>query len=85
MSGPPESIRAARVWDTTRDHYADAGLCDRCAAQAAYGHAEGFGKIHPPCCDCAQIVSALPVQRSNGWRSWRRGQDGPKTALPEAA
>lgn len=84
MSGLPETLRAARRWDETRDRYAAAGLCDRCAAQAAYGHADGFSEVHPPCGGCAELVTAFPLVRVNGWRSFPRG-DGPRQTLSSAA
>lgn len=85
MSGLPETLRAARVWDQTRDHYAAAGLCGRCAAQAAYGHADGFTAVHAPCPGCAELVTVLPVEQVNGWRSFHRGQDGPEITRSAAA
>lgn len=75
----PESLRSARLWDQTRDHYARHGLCDRCAAQAAYGHADGFVEVHRPCTGCAELVADLPVEQVNGWRSFHRGQEGGRT------
>lgn len=84
VSELPETLRAARRWDETRDRYAAAGLCDRCAAQAAYGHADGFSEIHPPCDNCAELVTALPVARVNGWRSFSRG-DGLRSSWSSAA
>lgn len=84
MRGIPETQRQAERWDVTRDNYAAAGLCDRCAAQAAYGHADGFSEVHPPCPGCSELVAALPVSRVNGWRSFPRG-DSPRQAWSSAA
>lgn len=77
----PETLREARLWDQTRGHYFQFGLCNRCAAQAAWGHADGFRRIAPPCGSCSGIVTQLPIPRVNEWRSFRRGQDGTKTPV----
>lgn len=74
----PETLRQAQTWDTTKNKYVDLGLCDVCAAQAAWGHQVGFTLSHPPCTTCALVVAMLPV--SAGVDSlWRRIQKGTST------
>jgi len=68
----PETLAQAREWDKTRNHYRRLGLCHRCAAQAAYGHADGFSTVKAPCTDCLPIVATLPTAQPNGWRSRSR-------------
>lgn len=45
----PETVRQAGTWENVKRRYADAGLCDGCAGQAAYGHQLGFTRIKDPC------------------------------------
>ncbi len=68
-----ETLDQARAWDRVKGRYLRAGLCHRCAAQAAFGHqvgAGGWNAIHPPCADCAPLVelfaypTASPVWRA---------------------
>jgi len=74
----PESIRQAQRWDVVKTRYVNAGLCGRCAAQAAWGHQSGGGgwdTLHQPCRDCAPVVSALPEPTINPqWRKFDRPQ-----------
>lgn len=55
-----------------------------CATQAAYGHADGFSEVRPPCDGCAELVATLPVSQVSGWCSFPRG-DSPRPAWPSAA
>lgn len=79
--GRPETHSQAASWTTRKNKYADLGLCEDCAAQAAYGHQSGFAPhehvrggylvlegIRPPCARCAPIVVTFPVPAANGWR-----------------
>lgn len=68
MTNEPETLRQARRWDDRARQYRDALLCDRCAAQAAYGHQCGFLDVHPPCRSCSVVVASFPVPAVNGWR-----------------
>ena len=74
-SGPaePETVTQAKVWDRKRKRYLIAGLCNVCAAQAAWGHALGFGKdrIKEPCNACQPIVDGLPDAGPRGSK-WRK-------------
>jgi len=70
----PETPAQAREWDKTKRHYIRLGLCHRCAAQAAYGHSDGFATIKPPCAGCLPILASLPTAQPNGWRSQSRRQ-----------
>lgn len=67
----PETEAQARVWDRKLKRYEIAGLCHTCAAQAAWGHALGFGKIKDPCERCQPIVNALPNSGPRGSK-WRK-------------
>lgn len=67
----PETLGQARTWDRKCRRYILAGLCPKCAAQAAYGHADGFQKIHDPCAMCQPIVAAFPVPGPKGSK-WRK-------------
>ena len=85
MTGLPESRSQAETWDRTRNRYAAVGLCDRCAAQAAWGHQLGFTEVHAPCEGCAEVVATLPVGQVNGWHWFRRGRSAPGITLSAAA
>jgi hypothetical protein len=67
----PETIGQARVWTRKQGRYEIAGLCVVCAAQAAWGHAIGFQKIHDPCLICQPIVAAFPVPGPKGSK-WKK-------------
>lgn len=71
----PESLREARTWEIVKGKYAALGLCGRCAAQAAWGHQIGFGRLeHQPCAACAPVVATLPVATASP--AWRRRAQG---------
>jgi hypothetical protein len=61
-------MRQAKTWENVKNRYLAAGLCTRCAAQAAYGHQLAFSRIRPPCGDCAAIVAEFPIQATTVWR-----------------
>lgn len=67
--GRPETNRQALTWDATKRHYILLGLCPRCAAQAAWGHQQGFAKVNPPCFACLPVVLTFPVNEHGEWRS----------------
>lgn len=67
----PETIGQARVWTRKAHRYEIAGLCTRCAAQAAWGHAQGFGEIKDPCSACQPIVDTFPGAGPKGSK-WRK-------------
>lgn len=66
----PETLGQARVWMRKQRRYEIAGLCTFCAAQAAWGHSEGFQKIQEPCSRCKPLVDAFPTPgpRKSPWR-----------------
>lgn len=66
---PPETMGQARLWDATNGWYLKAGLCGRCASQAAWGHQIGWSRVRPPCETCAPITAAFPLEQVNDWRS----------------
>lgn len=71
-TSPPETLSQVREWDKTNNHYRRLGLCHACAPQAAYGHADGFSTVKPPCAECLPAVALLPTSEPNGWRSQSR-------------
>lgn len=88
-SQPPETLRQAQRWHAVKDRYVEAGLCDRCAAQAAWAHqdhGDTWETIHPPCTACKPIVVAFPVPTTSPpWRKFQRPQDRKRTrAAPPA-
>lgn len=83
MTDEPETLRQARRFDERAAQYRRALGCDRCAAQAAYGHQEGFAVVHPPCEACWPIVADFPVPAVNGWRKIDgKAGDGPDLPVP---
>jgi hypothetical protein len=67
----PETIRQAETFTTVRNYYAGIGLCNRCAAQAAWGHEDGgtgFKGIHDPCAKCQPLVDTFPAPAYGKWR-----------------
>jgi hypothetical protein len=89
----PESPTQVRQWEKTKSRYIHAGLCERCAAQAAWAHqpgAGGWNAIRPPCSVCAEVMTAaFPYPTTNPlWRSVLRKRSRPgKTPVktPSAA
>ena len=84
---PPETLDGARTFDQRRDFYSELGLCNRCAAQAAFGHANGFASVCPACFDCATIVATFPDPAAGGWRkhsAWTRPRQGRVARKPPA-
>lgn len=67
----PETLGQARVWARKARRYEIAGLCPRCATQAAYGHANGFNVILDPCTTCQPIVNSFPHAGPRGSK-WRK-------------
>lgn len=74
-----ETKSECNEWGATKSHYLKHGLCQRGAAQAAYGHQHGFSQIEPPCEECRAVASRFPVEKlSQDWRSkpYRDGRTG---------
>ena len=67
----PETLAQARRFQSWCGRYRAAGLCNMCAAQAAYGHAHGWRVIEPPCPRCLPVLATFPrsVRGSVAWRS----------------
>ncbi len=83
----PETIDQARRWDAQRSRAIAFGLCDRCAAQYAWGLQIGFAHSHPPCDHCAQVLGRVVGEaRPNGWTNLRLAEVGsfPAGDLPRA-
>jgi hypothetical protein len=71
----PETLAQAHSWQKAKRSYLLAGLCERCAAQAAWAHQCGWLTLTElPCPACAGIVAALPVATPNA--AWRRFPNG---------
>lgn len=72
-STSPETVVQAVLWQTVKNQYVAAGLCDGCAGQAAWGHQSlvGFRRIHPPCQRCVGIVLNEEMVRRHGARGQR--------------
>jgi hypothetical protein len=94
MSKPstlPETARQAGTWEATKTHYLRAGLCFKCAAQAAYGHQQGsggFGSLRRPCPGC--VGMKLPDwlvekhgTRAQDWLMMRLVEDEDGGTKPE--
>jgi hypothetical protein len=64
----PETVGQAMRWDRVKTRYLQAGLCHKCAAQAAWGHQIGFALSHPPCALCAPIAATFPTDTAGDWR-----------------
>lgn len=80
---PPETIAQARTWMTVKNIYLELGLCEGCAAQAAWGHQCGFTAIRPPCGACLKVIAAFPIEKPNGWRT--RGGTATRTRTDNRA
>lgn len=67
-SARPETMSQAVTWQRAKRRYVAAGVCDVCAAQAAWGHQCGFSSIKPPCPVCAGLVATFPTRAVGPWR-----------------
>lgn len=71
-----ETLDQVGEWERTKRRYLWAGLCHKCAAQAAWANqvgAGGWGAIHPPCVECVELVELLAYPTTNPlWRSVAR-------------
>ncbi|UMB67677.1 hypothetical protein [Mycobacterium paraterrae] len=80
MTAKPETLGQATEWERTKSRYLGHGLCQRCAAQAAWAHqnrGDSWTTIHPPCESCAQVVAKLPHSTpSPKWRKSLRCRAG---------
>jgi hypothetical protein len=64
-----ETIYQAERWEINKNRALACGLCDPCAAQYAWGLADGFAIIRPPCWSCSAVVAhAIGAVKPNGWR-----------------
>jgi hypothetical protein len=64
VNAAPETLAQTRERDRTKTRYLRAGLCDPCAAQAAWAHqnhGDTWQTIHPACVACAPIVDLHPI------------------------
>ena len=72
----PETLEQVAQWEITKRRYLRAGLCHKCAAQAAWACQSGAGGwtvIHPPCPVCVELVALLPWPTTNPlWRAVQR-------------
>jgi hypothetical protein len=67
----PETKAQAQVFDRKVRRYTIAGLCGKCAAQAAWGHACGFQNINDPCAACQSTVNTFETAGPRGSK-WRK-------------
>lgn len=67
----PETLSQASTWEKVKARYLQAGACDRCAAQVAWGHQVGFARLEP--CRCARCLG-LPLHQKLIARHGMRGQ-----------
>jgi hypothetical protein len=71
-----ETLEQVAEWERTKRRYLQAGLCHKCAAQAAWASevgAGGWNAIHPPCVECVEIVELFAFPTINPrWRSVAR-------------
>jgi hypothetical protein len=85
---PPETLRQAQRWQAVKDRYVEEGLCDRCAAQAAWAHqdhGDPWETIHVPCVACAPIVAGFPAPTpSEVWRKFLH-PEAPASMTPHNA
>lgn len=82
----PETPGQVRVWEEVKSQYLSLGLCHYCAAQAAYGHQQGFAVIEPPCADCLPVIRTFAFGAPKGWRKASREQlRGPRMSSPGCA
>ncbi|HEV2172785.1 MAG TPA: hypothetical protein VGR71_04420 [Nitrospira sp.] len=69
-SREPETVGQARVWQRKYNRYLLAGLCDRDAVAASWGHSEGFGVLEAagrvPCLQCQPLVDMFPTKGPKG-------------------
>jgi hypothetical protein len=64
-----ETIRQAERWEINKNRALECGLCDACGGQYAWGLADGFAIVHPPCQSCSAVVErAIGAVKPNGWR-----------------
>lgn len=63
----PETLRQSQRWDATKSVYLRQGLCHGCAAQAAWGHQQGFHEVRTPCQACSPTVATFPHRRTDKW------------------
>lgn len=78
----PETLRQAKSFATVRNFYAGLGLCNRCAAQIAYGHQNGFTGLHAPCADCQPVVDTFPLDAVGPWRKCGRPSNAGRRVGP---
>lgn len=84
----PETLRQAQRWQAIKNRYVIEGMCDRCAAQAAWAHqnrGDTWESIHPPCAACEAVVArfAAPTP-SPQWRKIPQ-PEGPVRITPRTA
>lgn len=77
----PETLRQARLWDSAKSFYRQAGLCHACAATAAWGHAFSFREVPPPCAACLSVVLSFPDDARGEWRCFANQKKRTNAAL----
>jgi hypothetical protein len=87
---PAETLTQARNWEVVKGKYMAWGLCEVCAAQAAWAHQDGadsWETIHPPCGGCVAVVAGFPDPTPSAvWRKVKRPLNPvPGTSTPRNA
>lgn len=70
LRSKPETLSQAHTWELVKNRYVEEGLCEKDAAQAAWGHQNGFRQINSPCGACQNITLSDKLIERHG----RRGQ-----------
>lgn len=81
-SSPPETLAQARNWEVVKGKYQSAGLCEACAAQAAFAHQSHGGTwdtINPPCVGCVPVVAGFPDETPSPL--WRKHSEPLRAAI----
>jgi hypothetical protein len=68
LKSKPETMSQAITWGVVKTRYLNEGLCEKDAAQAAWGHQNGFTQINDPCSDCLGTVLSIELIERHGIR-----------------
>lgn len=76
LKSKPETLSQAISWGLVKNKYLLEKLCHRDAAQAAWGHQNGFTQIKDPCDKCQGIQLSIEMIERHGVRgqNWLNGK-----------